>query len=142
MPEFANANVQTVAVGQNVLFTETPVGCNRGYVTHREGSGIVTLRGITNGQCRARYKVTFGGNIAVPTGGTAGSISVALAVNGEALNSAIATVTPAAVEEYFNVFSSAFIDVDRGCCVSLYVKNISAQAINVANPNLIVERVA
>ncbi len=142
MPEFTNANVQTVAVGQNVLFTETPVGCNRGYVTHREGSGIVTLRGITNGQCRARYKVTFGGNIAVPTGGTAGSISVALAVNGEALNSAIATATPAAVEEYFNVFSSAFIDVDRGCCVSLYVKNISAQAINVANPNLIVERVA
>lgn len=142
MPEFTNANVQTVAVGQNVLFTETPVGCNRSYVTHREGSGIVTLRGITNGQCRARYKVTFGGNIAVPTGGTAGSISVALAVNGEALNSAIATATPAAVEECFNVFSSSFIDVDRGCCVSLYVKNISAQAINVANPNLIVERVA
>ena len=140
MPEYTNAAVQTVAVNQNVLFTETPVGCNRGYVTHREGSGLVTLRGITN-QCRARYKVTFG-NIAVPTGGTAGAISVALAVNGEALNSAIATVTPAAVEEYFNVFSTAYIDVDRGCCLSLSVKNISTQAINVANPNLIVERVA
>ena len=103
MPEYTNAAVQTVAVNQNVLFSETPVGCNRGYVTHREGSGLVTLRGITN-QCRARYKVAFGGNIAVPTGGTAGPISVALAVNGEALNSAVATVTPAAVEEYFNVF--------------------------------------
>lgn len=140
MPEYTNAAVQTVAVNQNVLFAETPVGCNRGYVTHREGSGLVTLRGITN-QCRARYKVTFGGNIAVPTGGTAGAISVALAVNGEALNSAVATVTPAAVEEYFNVFSSAYIDVDRGCCLSLSVKNISTQAVNVANPNLIVERV-
>ena len=127
MPEYTSAAVQTVAANQNVLFTETPVGCNRGYVTHREGSGLVTLRGITN-QCRARYKVTFGGNIAVPTGGTAGAISVALAINGEALNSAIATVTPA--------------DVDRGCCVSLSVKNVSTQAINVANPNLIVERVA
>lgn len=141
MPEYTNAAVQTVAVNQNVLFTETPVGCNRGYVTHREGSGLVTLRGVTN-QCHARYKVTFGGNIAVPTGGTAGAISIALAVNGEALNSAIATVTPAAVEEYFNVFSAAYIDVDRGCCVSLSVRNISTQAINVANPNLIVERVA
>ena len=70
MPEYTNVAVQTVAVNQNVLFAETPVGCNRGYVTHREGSGLVTLRGITN-QCRARYKVTFGGNIAVPTGGTA-----------------------------------------------------------------------
>lgn len=141
MPEYTNAAVQTVAVNQNVLFTETPVGCNRGYVTHREGSGLVTLRGITN-QCRARYKVTFGGNISVPTGGTASAISIALAINGEALNSAIATVTPAAVEEYFNVFSTAYIDVDRGCCLSLSVKNISTQAINVANPNLIVERVA
>ena len=140
MPEYTNVAVQTVAVNQNVLFAETPVGCNRGYVTHREGSGFVTLRGITN-QCRARYKVTFGGNIAVPTGGTAGAISVALAVNGEALNSAVATVTPAAVEEYFNVFSTAYIDVDRGCCLSLSVKNISTQAVNVANPNLIVERV-
>ena len=141
MPEYTNAAVQTVAVNQNVLFSETPVGCNRGYVTHREGSGLVTLRGITN-QCRARYKVTFGGNIAVPTGGTAGAISISLAVNGEALNSAVATVTPAAVKEYFNVFSTAYIDVDRGCCLSLSVKNISIQAINVANPNLIVERVA
>ena len=140
MAEYTNAAVQTVAVNQNVLFSETPVGCNRGYVTHREGSGLVTLRGITN-QCRARYKVTFGGNIAVPTGGTAGAISVALAVTGEALNSAVATVTPAAVEEYFNVFSTAYIDVDRGCCLSLSVKNISTQAVNVANPNLIVERV-
>lgn len=141
MPEYTNAAIQTVAVNQNVLFSETPVGCNRGYVTHREGSGLVTLRGITN-QCRARYKVTFGGNIAVPTGGTAGAISVALAVNGEALNSAVATVTPAAVEEYFNVFSTAYINVDKGCCVTLSVRNVSAQAINVANPNLIVERVA
>lgn len=140
MPEYTNAAVQTVAVNQNVLFSETPVGCNRGYVTHREGSGLVTLRGITN-QCRARYKVTFGGNIAVPTGGTAGAISVALAVNGEALNSAVATVTPAAVEEYFNVFSTAYIDVDQGCCLSLSIKNVSTQAINMANPNLIVERV-
>lgn len=46
MPEFTSATVQTVAPNQNVLFTETPVGCNKGYVTHREGSGLVTLRGM------------------------------------------------------------------------------------------------
>lgn len=142
MPEYTSALApQTVEAGQNVIFTETPVCCNRGFVTHREGSGLVTLRGITN-QCRARYKVTFGANIAVPTGGTAGAISLALAVNGEALNSATATVTPAAVEEFFNVGAFAYIDVDKGCCVSLAVKNISTQAIEVNNPNLIVERVA
>lgn len=141
MPEFTNANVQTVAVGQNVIFTETPVCCNKGYVVHREGSGNVTLRGICN-QCRARYKVSFGGNISIPTGGTAGPISVAISIDGEPLNSATATVTPAAVEEYFNVYTSVYIDVPCGCCTTIAVENISTQAINVANPNLIVERVA
>lgn len=141
MPEYTNANVQTVAVGQNVLFTEVPVRCNRGYVMHREGSGNVTLRGMTN-QCRARYRVSFGANLSVPAGGTAGPVSVALALDGEALNSATATVTPAAVNEYFNVYVSVFVEVPRGCCLTAAVRNIGTQAVNVANPNLIVERVA
>ncbi len=138
----ANAT-QTVAAGQNVLFTDTPVKCNRGYVVHRDGAGLVTLRGICNG-CSpiARYRVLFGGNLAVPTGGTVGAISVALALGGEAIPTTTATVTPAAVENTFNVATSSFVDVPRGCCVSLSVRNISTQAINVANANLMIERVA
>lgn len=138
----ANAT-QTVAAGQNVLFTDAPVKCGRGYVVHRDGAGLVTLRGICNG-CSpiARYRVLFLGNISVPTGGTVGAISVALALGGEALPTTTATVTPAAVENAFNVASSAFVDVPRGCCVSLSVRNISTQAINVANAKLMIERVA
>lgn len=138
----ANAT-QAVAAGQNVLFTDTPVRCNRGYVVHRDGAGLVTLRGICNG-CSplARYRVLFVGNISVPTGGTVGAISVALALGGEAIPTTTATVTPAAVENAFNVATSAFVDVPRGCCVSLSVRNISTQAINVANANLMIERVA
>jgi hypothetical protein len=52
------------------------------------------------------------------------------------------TATPAAVEEFFNVYSSIFIDVPRGCCNSISVRNISTIPINVQNANLIVERVA
>lgn len=141
MAEYTNIAVQTVAAGQNVVFSESPVPCSRGYVDHREGSGVFTLRGITN-QCRARYKVSFGGNIAVPAGGTAGAISLAIAIEGEGLGSATMTVTPAAVEEYFNVFGAVYISVPRSCCVSVAVKNISAQAVNVVNANMIVERVA
>ena len=138
----ANAT-QAVAAGQNVLFTDTPVRCNRGYVVHRDGAGLVTLRGICNG-CSplARYRVLFVGNISVPTGGTVGAISVALALGGEAIPTTTATVTPAAVENAFNVATSAFVDVPRGYCVSLSVRNISTQAINVANANLMIERVA
>ncbi len=140
MAEYSAVAVQTVPVNQNVLFTETPV-CGGKCIVHREGSGLVTLRGITN-QCRARYRVTFGGNIAVPTGGTAGAISLAIALNGEAVPATQMIVTPAADTEFFNVSSSIFVEVPAGCCTQLSVKNTSTQDISVQNANLIVERVA
>lgn len=140
MAEFTNASTALVAAGQNVPLTETAVAGNCSIV-HREGAGIVTLRGLTN-QCRARYRVSFGANIAIPTGGTVEAISLALAVNGEPLVSATAIVTPAAVGDYGNVFVSANVDVPRGCCLTVAAKNTSGQAINVANANMIVERVA
>ena len=135
----ANA-VQTVAANQNVLFNETAISgsCS---ILHREGSGLVTLRGLTN-QCRARFKVTFGANIAIPEGGTAGAISLALAISGEPVNTTSMIVTPAAVAEYFNVASSIYLDVPKNCCLTIAVENTSTQAIDVQNANLIVERVA
>jgi len=140
MAEFTANAVQTVSAGQNVQFTETPV-CGSKCIVHREGSGIVTLRGITN-QCKARYKVSFGGNIAIPAGGTAGEISIALSIDGEPLASAKAIVTPAAVSEFFNVFTAVFVEVPKGCCLTVSVENTSTQAISVQNANLIAERVA
>lgn len=140
MAEFTSIAAQTVAAGQNVLLTETPVRGNN-CIVHREGAGIVTLRGMTN-QCYARYKVSFGGNMAVPTGGTAGAISLALAINGEPLQSTTAIVTPAAVNEYFNFFAATYIEVPRGCCLTVAAENTSGQAISVENANMIVERVA
>lgn len=141
MAEFSNSNTVSVAAGESLPLTETAVKAPV-CIVHRKGSGLVTLRGLTNGQCRARFKVSFGGNIAIPTGGTVGPVSVALAVGGESLTSATAIVTPAAVENYFNVFVAAFIEVPRGCCVTVAVKNTSTQAVSIANSNLIVERVA
>lgn len=140
MAEFTNSAVQSVAAGQNALLTETAVSGNCGIV-HREGAGIVTLRGLTN-QCRARYKVSFGANIAVPADGTVEAISAALSVGGEPLNSATAIITPAAVDQYGNIYIAVNIDVPRGCCVSVAAVNTSAQTINIANANMIVERVA
>lgn len=139
--EITAVALQEVAENQNVLFTDTPivVGCQS--IVHRSGSGLVTLRGITN-QCRALFKVSFGGNIAIPTGGTVEEISLALTIDGEPLGSATMIETPAAVEEFSNVFGAVFIAVPRGCCLTVGVRNTSAQAVNVQNANLIVERVA
>ncbi len=139
MEIIANA-VQTVSANQNVYFTDTII-CGNASMGHRDDSGLVTLRGVTN-QCRARFMVTFGGNIAVPTGGTVGPISLAIAINGEAVPATTMIVTPAAVEQYFNVKSSVFIDVPRGCCLNVSVTNTSDEAINVQNANLIITREA
>ena len=140
MAEFTNIGIQTVALGQNVVFTETPV-CPTRCITHREGSGIVRLKGNTN-QNRARYLVGFSGNIQIPTGGTVEEISIAISVDGEPLLSTQMIATPAAVENFFNVSSQAYIDAPCGCCVTVSVENTSAQAIEVQNANLIVARVA
>ena len=140
MAEYTAILEQTVAANSNVLLTETPVDGGR-CVVHREGAGLVTLRGITN-QCRSRYRVLFNGNIAVLTGGTVGAISLAISLNGEAIQSTTMIVTPAAVENYFNVSASVYVDVPNGCCTQVAIRNTSDQAILVQNANLIVERVA
>jgi hypothetical protein len=135
----ANA-VQIVAADQNVLFTDTAVKGNCS-ILHRDGSGLVTLRGITD-QCRARYKISFSANVAIPTGGTVGPISLAIAINGEGVGPATMISTPAAVETYNNVATGIFIDVPVTCCSTISVVNLTDEDISVQNANIIVERVA
>lgn len=156
--EYVYGAVQLVEPNQNVLLNDS-IPCNKGYVVHRNGSGIVTLRGIVNcnTSCFARYAVTFNGNIAVPDGGTVGPISVALAIDGEPVQTSKAIVTPAATaanpptaDNFFNVTSTAIITVPKGCCYTVSVENTSGPAaaggtapeILVANANLTVSRIA
>ena len=158
MAEFVENAVQLVEPGQNVIL-ETAIGCNKGYVYHRNQSGIVILRGIVNcpTSCFARYQAVFNGNIALPEGATVGPISIALAIDGEPIQTSKAIVTPAAVAEeqpndnnFFNVTSTAIITVPKGCCFSVAVENTSTPAaaggaapeILVKNSNLTVSRIA
>ncbi|MBO6128874.1 MAG: hypothetical protein J6P79_08255 [Pseudobutyrivibrio sp.] len=155
MAEFTKNEVQSVLPNQ-VVTLNTNIGCNKGNVYHRTGSGIVTLRGNTN-NCFARYQVTFNGNVAIPSTGTVGPISVSLALDGEPLLTSRSIVTPAAVaaepptqNNFFNVTSTAIITVPRGCCVNVSVENTSegatatavAPTILVQNANLTVSRIA
>ena len=136
----ANA-LQTVPDRDNVVFTNTAVPGSQCIMYNREGSGLITLRGLTN-QYRARFKVTFGANIAIPTGESVEAISAAIAINGESVPTTEMIVTPAAVNEFFNINRTVFIDVPSGCCTQISVENTSGQPINFQNANLIVERVA
>lgn len=135
----ANA-LQTVNANSNVVFTNTAVPGSCAMV-HREGSGLVTLRGITN-QCRARFKVTFGANVALPTGETVAPISLAIAINGEPVAETTMISTPTAVEQFNSISRALFLNVPRGCCQQVSVENTSASSVSIENASLIIERVA
>ena len=143
--EYSYIPVQTVAEDENVLFLDGDRACRKGYVTHRSGSGIFRLKGASN-TCKTIYKVQFNANIAVAPadeGGVLGAISVALQEDGETIGNAVATVTPAAIGDFFNVSVSTFIVIPCGCCVTVSVENISdGTAIAVENANIIINRVA
>lgn len=143
MAEYAFNQLQTVEEDDPIILN-TVIPCNKGYVYHREQSGILILRGIVNcpTACFARYQVTFNGNIAVPEGGTPGAISIALAIDGEPVGTSRAIVTPAAVEEFFNVTSTAIVTVPKGCCMNVSVENTSGADIEVQNANLTISRIA
>lgn len=158
MAEYTYNPVQLVEPNQNVLLNDN-IPCSKGYVIHRNESGIVILRGIVNcpNANAARYQVTFNGNIALPDGATVGPISVALAIDGEPVQTSRAIVTPAATADdpptaanFFNVTSTAIITVPRGCCFTVSVENTSAPAapggvapeILVQNANVTVSRIS
>ena len=150
MAEYLANALQAVDLNAPILF-DASIPCNRGNVLHEDQTGIFILRGNTC-NCFARYQITFNGNIAVPEGGTAGPIAVAITVNGEARPTSRAIVTPAAVEEYNNVTSTALITVPKGCCFTVAVRAVSglvddptgtpAPVIEVINSNLVINRVA
>ena len=150
MAEYLANATQLVALNQPIIFSAS-IPCQNGCVIHEDETGIFILKGATP-NCFARYQMTFNGNIAIPTGGAVGPIAVSIAVNGETRFTSRAIVTPAAVDEYFNVTSTAIITVPRGCCFSVSVRAVSglvddeagtpAPAINVTNANLDINRIA
>lgn len=149
--EFTAVAEQIVPANNNVLFTEDVITCKKGYVHHRKGSGLVSLEGLTN-QCRARYAVTYSGNIAVADtteGGVVGEIAVALAINGEPISSSLRRYTAVAADQYGAVSATEIIDVARGSEVTVAVKNVSegtaaaaASAIQTENFSIVIERLA
>lgn len=144
----ANA-VQEVAINSPVVLNAS-IPCTRGFIYHEDETGVFILRGVCANTCNqyAHYQVTFNANIAVPEGGTAAPIAVAIATSGEPRMTSRAIYTPAAAGDYGNVTSTAIIKVPRGCCYSLSVDCVAAEAgteitaIDVQNANLTIARIA
>lgn len=145
MAEYSANAVQTVNPGEAIVFTDSPVPCRRGLVRHRDDSGSFLLSGMpamNSGPCSnsVNYLVDFGANIAIPTGGTVEEISVGIAIDGATIPSSQMTVTPAAVEEFFNVSRAINAQIWKGCCETVSIRNLSDQPILVQNANVIFTR--
>lgn len=150
--EYLANQVQEVALNAPIIFSAS-IPCNKGYVYHEDETGIFILRGCTASACNrfAVYQVVFNGNIAIPEGGTVTPIAVAITVGGEPRPTSRAIYTPAAVDEYGNVTSTAIIKVPRGCCFNVAIDAVPATTdptvtpapvINVQNANLVINRIA
>ncbi len=149
MAEYIEVATQEVALNNPIIFSAS-IPCPKGYIYHEDGTSNFILRGITN-NCFARYQLNFGANIAIPEGETVTPIAVAITVNGETRLSSLAIVTPAAVEEFNNVNSTAIITVPKGCCFNVSARYVSgvtdgtttpSPSIDVQNANLTISRIA
>ena len=133
--------VQTINPGESAIFTNTVDSCRNGFIKHRDETGSFLLSGASN--CRFRnpkYVIDFGSNIAVATGGTAEAISVGIAVDGATVPASEMIVTPAAVEEYFNVSREITVDIWAGCCETISIRNLSTQPILMQNATIDINR--
>ena len=142
MAIYSSDAVQTVNPGEDVIFTTDVDPCRRGLVRHRPGTGSFLLSGASRCRCmNPEYAVDFGANIAVATGGTAEAISVGIVIDGSTVPASEMIVTPAAVEEYFNVSREVAVDVWAGCCETISVRNLSSQPIFVQNATIDITRI-
>ena len=145
--EYSANAVQTVPPGGSVIFTESPVPCNRGLVYHREDSGIFRLanrffrQNIVNCWRRnTNYEVAFHANIAIPDGETApdDGIQLAIAIDGDIDPSSTMISDVTEVETFDNVGSDIIVTVPCMCsCSSVSVRNTSTIPILVQNANII-----
>lgn len=137
MAEFTST-IQQVAAGQNAVLDNDVIRSR--CVSHRTGSGLIC---VDNSGCDckpARYKVFVKANISIPTGGTVGPISLGIALNGEIVQSSIATVTPAATGDEFSVATEEIINAGK-CPVNIAVRNPNTQTIQISDLVVIVERI-
>lgn len=150
--EYSANALQNVAANASVIFSESPVPCNRGLIFHRDESGSFLLANNANSGnnctcgcgCRriyeTRYQVAFHANISLPTGGTVEPIALAIAIDGEIDPSSVMQITAPLVSDTAgdNVGADIIVSVPSLCrCSNVSVRNISTQPINVQNANIV-----
>ena len=133
---------QTVAVNQNVVFTNTRVksrrcACASGWLNHDDGSGLFE---VTNrGNIPMAVEVDFNANVSAAA---AGATALTIELNGEAIGGTEMDYTVATAEVYQNVKASTLIAIPAGSSFTVSVGNISATSVLVKDANIIIKKLA
>lgn len=139
MIESVNIAEQTVGANGNILFstdlvrTKSANCCHPcGWLNHSTGSGLFQL--VKDGI----YEISFNANI---TSSVAGPVSFAIKSNEETLQGSqmIFTATANATE---NVSSRRLVRVCGNGSTTISVGNIGSGSVTVANPNIIIKKIA
>ena len=141
MAEYITVTDQNVALNGTIPFSTVSIPCNAGNVIPT-APGILILKGNTPNRF-ARYEVNVQANIAVPTGGAVTPIALAVTLDGVALPESVAIVTPAAVEDYWHVNTTATVNIPCGCCLTVsatYVDATEDDAETTPTPSITVRR--
>ena len=157
--EYGYVDEQTIAFGSSAVLNDFSP-CTTGLVIHENGSPVLILRGISASPyygcgcpcCQdnfVQYRITANGNIAIPTTGTVGPISIGFTLNGILIPASQLIVTPTVAGDY-NPFSvDKLVSVAIGTSPSFALTNVlpgleaaeEGQAILMRNLNVIVDRV-
>lgn len=141
MSSYVTTADATVALNGTIPFNSVSIPCNKGNVVPVV-PGILNLNGNTTNRF-ARYEVTLQGNIQIPTGGAVTPIALGITLNGVVIPQSVAIVTPAAVEEYWHVNTTASVTVPCGCCLTVsgvYADGTEDDAATTPTPSIQIRR--
>ena len=132
-----------VALNGTIPFNSVSIPCNKGNVVPVV-PGVLNLNGNTSNRF-ARYEVTLQGNVQIPEGGAVTPIALGITLNGVVIPESVAIVTPAAVEDYWHINTSASITVPCGCCLTVsgaYVDGTEDDPSTTPTPSIQIRREA
>lgn len=146
--EYSYSGSQIVQPQASVLFNVTPVPCNRGYIFHRDGSGLFRLAsraptyrrtcGCGVGFYESQYVATFTANVAIPEGGTVAEIQLVMFLDGEEQPESLMISNPTVVDTPDGVGKSIVVGVPSICkCSSFAVRNVGTTPVEILNPVLL-----
>ena len=130
-----------VALNGTIPFNSVSIPCNKGNVVPVV-PGVLNLNGNTSNRF-ARYEVTLQGNVQIPEGGAVTPIALGITLNGVVIPESVAIVTPAAVEDYWHINTSASITVPCGCCLTVsgaYVDGTEDDPSTTPTPSIQIRR--